>query len=122
MSSWDVREFGEWMRVRKAIKLPQMSQREMAKKIGVDQSRVARWFRGVEGTSPPTVGECVRLADLFDWDLIKLLRYCGHWDEEIQRRVLVGLARDDAGDDLNGEIRQGPLAHLTELEPVLSVA
>ncbi len=82
---------------------------------GATQSKVSRWMHMKSGgTDAPSLEECMRLADFFEVDFIKLAELCGRWNDEIQERILITLASTD-------EARHAPVAQLTQPLPTLHV-
>lgn len=97
---WQHQRFGQWLKYQRVI-VKDLSQDRLAAEVGVTQSQISRWELGPDrwpNTEPPTLEECLSLADVFEVNFIELAKLCGRWNDRIQQRVLISLAQNDLSD------------------------
>lgn len=106
--NWDRDTFAHWLKYQRRVVKP-TSQQKLSDRLGetVTQSKVSRWEEAHVHTNPPTLDECLRLADIFEVDFIELAKLCGRWNDQIQERVLISLVSpNDSRNALVAQLKQ----------------
>lgn len=88
---WDRDSFSYWLKMKRRVE-SELSQDDVADRIGATQAKISRWEKADASTDPPTLNQCLRLAEVFDGSLLDLARMCGQWNDDLEKRILVELA------------------------------